>query len=248
MGTAGECKTGKRERTPVHPPILDGTHPDRLPSEDGVLIAPLDRERPSTFTNGETSDQRTSIMQCPVCQHTSSRVLESRSAESGKSIRRRRECLKCKHRFTTYERIEFVPVTVIKRDGRRESFDRSKLLRGLVRACEKTGIAAADLESTIEDIEAELQQRSLREIPSREIGELVLERLKTISEVAYIRFASVYRQFQGIRDFVETLADLNSSDTEDRRHELTSGDRHPRQPDTSDIPPAPSEPLLSSSN
>ncbi|MGC9527081.1 MAG: transcriptional regulator NrdR [Limnospira sp.] len=182
-------------------------------------------------------------MQCPVCQHTSSRVLESRSAESGKSIRRRRECLKCKHRFTTYERIEFVPVTVIKRDGRRESFDRSKLLRGLVRACEKTGIAAADLESTIEDIEAELQQRSLREIPSQEIGELVLERLKSISEVAYIRFASVYRQFQGIRDFVETLADLNSSGTEDRRHAAIAGESEP-----SDTSSAPSEPLLSSSN
>jgi transcriptional repressor NrdR len=185
-------------------------------------------------------------MQCPVCQHTSSRVLESRSAESGKSIRRRRECLQCKHRFTTYERIEFVPVTVIKRDGRRESFDRSKLLRGLVRACEKTGIAAADLESTVEDIEAELQQRSLREIPSQEIGELVLDRLRSVSEVAYIRFASVYRQFQGIRDFVETLADLNSSATEDRLHDPISGDRTPPEPP--DISAPPSEPLLSSSN
>jgi len=227
-------------------PILHNQHPDRLLPEDGVLIAQLDREWPSTFTNGETSDQRTSIMQCPVCQHTSSRVLESRSAESGQSIRRRRECLNCKHRFTTYERIEFVPVTVIKRDGRRESFDRSKLLRGLVRACEKTGIAAADLESTIEDIEAELQQRSLREVPSQEIGELVLERLKTISEVAYIRFASVYRQFQGIRDFVETLADLNSSGSEDRHHAAIAGESKPCEP--SDRSSAPSEPLLSSSN
>lgn len=145
-------------------------------------------------------------MQCPICQHTSSRVLESRSADSGKSIRRRRECLNCKHRFTTYERIERVPVTVIKRDGKRESFERAKLLRGLVRACEKTGITAAELETIINDIEIEFQQRSLREVSSQQIGELALERLKQVSEVAYIRFASVYRQFQGIRDFVDTLA------------------------------------------
>lgn len=145
-------------------------------------------------------------MQCPICQHTSSRVLESRSADSGKSIRRRRECLNCKHRFTTYERIERIPVTVIKQDGKRESFERAKLLRGLVRACEKTGITAAELETIINDIEIEFQQRSLREVSSQEIGELALERLKQISEVAYIRFASVYRQFQGIRDFVDTLA------------------------------------------
>jgi transcriptional repressor NrdR len=155
-------------------------------------------------------------MQCPICQHTSSRVLESRSADSGKSIRRRRECLNCKHRFTTYERIERVPVTVIKRDGKRESFERAKLLRGLVRACEKTGITAAELETIINDIELEFQQRSLREVSSQQIGEFALERLKQVSEVAYIRFASVYRQFQGIRDFVDTLAQFkqNHSPTE----------------------------------
>ncbi|MEL7037103.1 MAG: transcriptional regulator NrdR [Cyanobacteria bacterium J06592_8] len=149
-------------------------------------------------------------MQCPICQHTSSRVLESRSAESGKSIRRRRECLNCKHRFTTYERIEYVPITVIKRDGKRESFDRSKLLRGLIRACEKTGIETTALEAIINEIEAELQQRAVREVSSQEIGELVLEQLRSISEVAYVRFASVYRKFQGIRDFVETLDHLKS--------------------------------------
>ncbi|ERT05841.1 transcriptional regulator NrdR [Lyngbya aestuarii BL J] len=152
-------------------------------------------------------------MQCPVCQHTSSRVLESRSAESGKSIRRRRECLNCKHRFTTYERIEYVPITVIKRDGKRESFDRSKLLRGLIRACEKTGIETGALETVIDDIEAELQQRAVREVSSQEIGELVLEQLQSVSEVAYVRFASVYRKFQGIRDFVETLDHLKSYQT-----------------------------------
>lgn len=147
-------------------------------------------------------------MQCPFCQHTDSRVLESRSAEVGRSVRRRRECLECNRRFTTYERIEFVPITVIKRDGQRESFDRSKLLRGMIRACEKTGVASGQIESLIDDIEAELQQRAVREVSSAEIGESVLRLLKTLSEVAYVRFASVYRQFQGIRDFVDALNSL----------------------------------------
>ena len=144
-------------------------------------------------------------MQCPFCQYTESRVLESRAAESGQSIRRRRECLHCKRRFTTYERIEFVPLTVIKRNGDRESFDRSKLLRGIVRSCEKTGIGQDLLESLVDDIQAQLQQAVMREVTSNEIGELVLAQLAELSEVAYVRFASVYRQFQGIRDFVETL-------------------------------------------
>ncbi len=152
-------------------------------------------------------------MQCPFCQHTDSRVLESRSAEVGRSVRRRRECLKCDRRFTTYERIEFVPITVIKRDGQKESFDRSKLLRGIVRACEKTGVSAGQIETLIDDIEAEFQQRVLREVNSAEIGESVLQSLKSFNEVAYVRFASVYRQFQGIRDFVDELDSLqNESD------------------------------------
>jgi transcriptional repressor NrdR len=149
-------------------------------------------------------------MQCPYCQYTDSRVLESRSTEAGQSVRRRRECLRCKHRFTTYERIEFVPVTVIKRDGKRESFDRSKILRGIVRACEKTGISQRRLEVLVDEIEAELQQQFGREITTNEIGELVLQYLRDENEVAYVRFASVYRQFQGIRDFVETLDHLKS--------------------------------------
>ncbi|HEY9836883.1 MAG TPA: transcriptional regulator NrdR, partial [Vampirovibrionales bacterium] len=140
-----------------------------------------------------------------------SRVLESRSAEAGQSVRRRRECLLCNRRFTTYERIEYVPITVIKRDGSRESFDRSKLLRGIVRACEKTGVEAGQIENLVDEIEAQLQQqRSRREVTSNDIGELVLSQLQVVSEVAYIRFASVYRQFQGIRDFVETLKDLQN--------------------------------------
>jgi transcriptional repressor NrdR len=137
-------------------------------------------------------------------------VLESRSAESGQSIRRRRECLNCKHRFTTYERIEFVPITVIKKDGKRESFDRSKVLRGMVRACEKIGIAPTRLAAIVDDIEAHLQQQPSREITSLEIGELVLQYLRQENEVAYVRFASVYGNFQGIKDFVETLDHLQS--------------------------------------
>ncbi len=149
-------------------------------------------------------------MQCPFCQHPNNRVLESRAAESGRSIRRRRECLECKRRFTTYERIEYVPITVIKQSGDRESFDRSKVLRGMIRACEKTGVLAHTLEALVDDIEAELQQRARREIDSREIGELVLKKLRGVSEVAYVRFASVYRQFQGIQDFTEALQQLHS--------------------------------------
>lgn len=147
-------------------------------------------------------------MECPYCQFTDSRVLESRSTEGGHSIRRRRECLRCKHRFTTYERIEFIPVTVIKRNEEREYFDRSKLLRGMVHACQKTGLPQDTLERIVDDIESQLQSRTHREVTTSEIGDLVLEQLKPLSEVAYIRFASVYRQFQGINDFVQTLSQL----------------------------------------
>ncbi|MDB9496057.1 transcriptional regulator NrdR [Spirulina major CS-329] len=147
-------------------------------------------------------------MQCPHCHHTESRVLESRSTDSEKSIRRRRECMDCKHRFTTYERIEFVPITVIKRDGHRELFDHSKLLRGIMRACEKTGMSHDRLEAIVEDLESQLQQRSRREATSAAIGDLVLSTLRHENEVAYVRFASVYRQFTGIQDFIDTLSHL----------------------------------------
>jgi len=149
-------------------------------------------------------------MQCPYCQHNNSRVLESRSSEGGQSIRRRRECLECKHRFTTYERVEFVPITVVKADGKKESFDPSKLLRGMVRACEKTGLSYQRLERIVEDIEAQIQQSNNREISSQDIGQLVLKYLQKENEVAYIRFASVYGRFQGITDFVETLNHLRT--------------------------------------
>lgn len=147
-------------------------------------------------------------MHCPFCQHPNNRVLESRSAEAGRSIRRRRECLRCERRFTTYERIEYVPITVLKHSGEQETFDRSKVLRGIVRACEKTEVSATVMQELVDDIESELHQRSCREVESSEIGELVLQRLQEINEVAYVRFASVYRKFRGIRDFAKTLNQL----------------------------------------
>lgn len=150
-------------------------------------------------------------MRCPFCQFPDNRVLESRAAESGQSVRRRRECLECNRRFTTYERIEFVPVIVVKRNGDRESFDRSKLFRGIMRACEKTGVSQLELEKLVDEIEAELQQSASREVTSNEIGELVLNHLQTVSEVAYVRFASVYRQFRGIRDFIDALDHLQNA-------------------------------------
>ena len=152
-------------------------------------------------------------MQCPFCQHPNNRVLESRSAEVGRSIRRRRECLNCKRRFTTYERIEHVSITVIKSNGDRESFDRNKVFRGMLRACEKTGVTTSQLDSLVDEIEAELQQQARREIDSQEIGTLVLKHMRTVSEVAYVRFASVYQKFQGIQDFAEALTQLSDAAT-----------------------------------
>jgi transcriptional repressor NrdR len=172
-------------------------------------------------------------MQCPFCQHTDSRVLESRSAEAGRSIRRRRECLACGRRFTTYERIEFVPITVLKRDGEREPFDRSKLMRGIVTACGKPSISAIQLEALVDDIEAEFQQRAVREVTSNEIGDAVLLQLKRVSEVAYVRFASVYRQFRGVKDFIEELNILQDGSGQNIKASLRKDfdSRHPLDPD-----------------
>jgi transcriptional repressor NrdR len=153
-------------------------------------------------------------VQCPSCQNTDSRVLESRAAEGGRSVRRRRECLNCEFRFTTYERVEMVPITVIKRNGHREIFNRSKLLHGLSRACEKTELTPSKLEAIVDELELSLQQSNSREITSSEIGELVLGHLKELSEVAYVRFASVYRHFRSVSDFVSTLEGMNADKAE----------------------------------
>lgn len=147
-------------------------------------------------------------MQCPSCQNTDSRVLESRSADSGKSVRRRRECLNCDFRFTTYERVETIPITVLKKSGAKELFNRTKIINGLNRACEKTLINGSKIEFIVDEIELVLHQGVCKEIKSIEIGEMVLTHLKDINEVAFIRFASVYRQFNGINDFMKTLEAL----------------------------------------
>ncbi len=153
-------------------------------------------------------------MQCPSCQHPESRVLESRPTEAGRSIRRRRECLQCRCRFTTYERLEFAPLAVVKRDGKREEFDREKLRRGLTLACEKTGISLERLDEIATEIEANLQARGEREVTSTEIGAFVLSVLRQESEVAYLRFASVYQKFQRLQDFTEALKRLQQNPTE----------------------------------
>ncbi|KZR74015.1 transcriptional regulator NrdR [Prochlorococcus marinus] len=150
-------------------------------------------------------------MQCPSCQNTDSRVLESRAADGGRSVRRRRECLHCDFRFTTYERVETVPITVLKRNGNRETFNRSKILNGLTLACQKTGLEQDRLESMVNELELQLQQRSGREVNSAEIGEMVLDQLSEISEVAYVRFASVYRDFRGVNDFVAALEGIHAN-------------------------------------
>ena len=147
-------------------------------------------------------------MKCPKCSTQNIRVLESRSAEAGQSVRRRRECMECKFRFTTYERIEFVPIMVLKRDGSRESFDRNKILKGVMRACEKTDVSVKEMEELVEGLEESLQLADKQEISTRELGDLVLQRLQGLSEVAYVRFASVYRQFKGVRDFMDELGTL----------------------------------------
>ena len=147
-------------------------------------------------------------MKCPYCAYLESKVVDSRPADEGASIRRRRECLSCHKRFTTYETMESLPLMVVKKDGSRQSFDRNKVLGGLIRACEKRPVSYATLEAIVNDIEQILQNKMEREISSSEVGELVMERLKKIDEVAYVRFASVYRQFKDINTFMHELNKL----------------------------------------
>ena len=147
-------------------------------------------------------------MKCPFCSHLESKVVDSRPADEGASIRRRRECLSCHKRFTTYETMESLPLVVVKKDGSRQSFDRNKVMAGLSRACEKRPVPYNTLESMVNEIEQVLQNKMEREVPSSEIGELVMERLKKIDEVAYVRFASVYRQFKDINTFMHELNKL----------------------------------------
>lgn len=147
-------------------------------------------------------------MNCPFCNHHDSKVVDSRPTEEGKSIRRRRECIKCKKRFTTYEKLEQVPLIIIKKNGTRESYDRNKVLNGILRSCEKRPVSLTTIENLVDNIEKDLYNSMEKEINSDYIGEMIMEKLKEIDEVSYVRFASVYRQFTDINSFKDELEKL----------------------------------------
>lgn len=146
-------------------------------------------------------------MKCPACYYSENRVLDSRPTDDG-AIRRRRECLSCGRRFTTYERVEEIPMMVVKKDGKRQVFDRAKVLNGVMRACEKRPVSFEEMDGLVKDIEAEISSKMENEISTTAIGEMVMERLKTLDEVAYVRFASVYRSFKDINTFMAELEAL----------------------------------------
>jgi len=147
-------------------------------------------------------------MRCPFCGYLQDKVVDSREAKIGDMIRRRRECAKCERRFTTYERIDEIPYMVVKKDGRREKFDRQKVLAGLLRACEKRPVAMGKLEQIVNEAEALVAESQERELPSSEVGALIMDRLKKLDKVAYVRFASVYLDFKDVREFMDELKDL----------------------------------------
>ena len=147
-------------------------------------------------------------MRCPFCGHMEDKVVDSRESREGEAVRRRRECLGCGRRFTSYERVEEVPVVVVKKDGRREPFDAHKLQKGLTLACQKRPVSLARIEELVKDVQARLLELPDREVRSRELGELVMEELKGLDHVAYVRFASVYREFKDLPDFVKALEGL----------------------------------------
>lgn len=147
-------------------------------------------------------------MKCPYCGFTESKVIDSRPAEDGTSIRRRRECLKCQKRFTTYEKLETISLVVVKQDNSRQPYDREKIVRGLIRACEKRPITYAQMEDVADKIESELYQMMSKEVTSTEIGEKVMTHLKELDEVAYVRFASVHKHFSNIESFMSALKEL----------------------------------------
>ncbi len=147
-------------------------------------------------------------MKCPSCQYHNTRVLDSRPVDDGKAIRRRRECEQCGYRFTTFEKVEEIPLIVVKKEGTREEFNREKILRGLIKACEKRPVALKELQDITLEVEKELRNQGVSEIKSDMIGEMVMDRLAKVDEVAYVRFASVYRQFKDINVFIEELKEL----------------------------------------
>ncbi len=147
-------------------------------------------------------------MTCPFCSHREDRVIDSRESKEGDVIRRRRECVKCGRRFTTYERSDEIPYMVVKRDGRREKFDRQKVLEGLLKACEKRPVGVAKLAEVVDEVETALAESLDRELSTETIGEMVMERLKSLDKIAFVRFASVYRDFQDIEEFLAELRQL----------------------------------------
>lgn len=147
-------------------------------------------------------------MKCPFCSHDDTRVVDSRLGKEGNNIRRRRECVECEKRFTTYERVEETLPLVIKKDGRREGFDRQKIIAGIQRACEKRPVSIATIEKVVDQMEVTLQESGEKEVPASRIGEAIMEALQSIDEVAYVRFASVYRQFRDINEFMAELTDI----------------------------------------
>lgn len=147
-------------------------------------------------------------MTCPFCGHKEDRVIDSRESKEGDVIRRRRECLGCERRFTTYERSDEIPYMVVKRDGRREKFDRQKVLEGLLKACQKRPVAMAKLAEVVDEVESSLGDNPDREVSTTAIGELLMERLRSVDKIAYVRFASVYRDFQDVEAFLTELKDL----------------------------------------
>ena len=147
-------------------------------------------------------------MKCPACSHPKSMVVDSRPSADGSSIRRRRECLHCQKRFTTYETIETVPIIVVKKDKSRETFDRNKVLNSIIRACDKRLVTRGEMDAIVSSIESQLQNSLQTEVPSSQVGDMVMQRLKDVDEVAYVRFASVYRQFKDIDAFIDELNKL----------------------------------------
>ena len=147
-------------------------------------------------------------MRCPFCGHIEDKVVDSRESKDGDSIRRRRECLECGRRFTSYERIDEIPYMVVKKDGKRETFERSKILAGLLRACEKRPLSMSQLEAIVDDVEQEVQDSPDRELATSEIGKIIMRRLKSLDKVAYVRFASVYLEFEDVTAFMTELKDL----------------------------------------
>ncbi|NLK43082.1 MAG: transcriptional repressor NrdR [Tissierellia bacterium] len=156
-------------------------------------------------------------MRCPFCSFHESKVVDSRSTEEGQAIRRRRECISCGKRFTTYEKIEEIPLMVIKKDGNRQTFDRNKILNGIIKACEKRPVSMEKIERMVDEIEKSLYNFMEKEVTSNYIGEKVMNKLKDVDDVAYVRFASVYRQFKDINSFIDELKNLLDDNTDNRR-------------------------------